>query len=79
MSNTNKIEQASSRRQFLYQGSLASMGLLLMGKSAMAANSLAFLSSQPNSLINGVQVGAITYSFRSLPGTAEQKCTIRQG
>ena len=72
MSNTNKIEQASSRRQFLYQGSLASMGLLLMGKSAMAANSLAFLSGQPNSLINGVQMGAITYSFRSMPGTAEQ-------
>jgi sugar phosphate isomerase/epimerase len=72
MSNTNKIEQASSRRQFLYQGSLASMGLLLMGKSAMAANSLAFLSGQPNSLINGVQIGAITYSFRTMPGTAEQ-------
>ncbi len=72
MSNANKIEKASSRRLFLFQGSLASMGLLLMGKSAMAANSLAFLSGQPNSLINGVQIGAITYSFRSMPGTAEQ-------
>jgi sugar phosphate isomerase/epimerase len=39
-------------------------------KSAIAEN--IFGLSNTNSLINGVQVGAITYSFRSLPGSATQ-------
>ena len=72
MNNSNKTNKASSRRQFLYQGSLASMGLILMGKNALAANPFGILNNKPNSLINGVQIGAITYSFRSMPGSAEQ-------
>jgi sugar phosphate isomerase/epimerase len=70
MSNTKKTIQNSSRRNFLYQSSLASLGLVFMGKNALAANSL-FLAN-PNSKIKGVQIGAITYSFRSMPGSAEQ-------
>lgn len=72
MNNSNKSNKASSRRQFLYQSTLASMGLLLMGKNGLAANPFGILNSKPNSLINGVQIGAITYSFRSMPGSAEQ-------
>jgi sugar phosphate isomerase/epimerase len=41
-----------------------------MGKNALAANS--FFLAKPNSKIKGVQIGAITYSFRSMPGSAEQ-------
>jgi len=70
MSNSKKNIQSNSRRNFLYQSSLASLGLVFMGKNALAANSL-FLAN-PSSKIKGVQIGAITYSFRSMPGSAEQ-------
>ena len=70
MSNSKKTIQNNSRRNFLYQSSLASLGLVFMGKNTLAANS--FFLANPNSKIKGVQIGAITYSFRSMPGTAEQ-------
>lgn len=56
-----------------------------MGKTTAAMTGLVFGSNavlgapvilkdrgKPNSKFNGVQIGAITYSFRSLPGNAEQ-------
>jgi len=70
MSNSKKPILNSSRRNFLYQSSLASLGLVFMGKNSFAANSL--LLGNPSSKIKGVQIGAITYSFRSMPGSAEQ-------
>ncbi|MEI6152385.1 MAG: sugar phosphate isomerase/epimerase, partial [Chitinophagia bacterium] len=70
MSNSKKTIQNSSRRNFLYQSSLASLGLVFMGKNSFAGNSI-FLGNL-NSKIKGVQIGAITYSFRSMPGSAEQ-------
>ena len=70
MSNSKKNIQNNSRRNFIYQSSLASLGLVFMGKNALAANS--FFLAKPNSKIKGVQIGAITYSFRSMPGSAEQ-------
>jgi sugar phosphate isomerase/epimerase len=65
--NKNQLAMSfhSSRRTFLYQGSLASLGLLVAGKSAFAGK---FYQSKPNSLIKGVQIGVTTYSFRSMPG-----------
>src|SRR5690348_3804926 len=54
----------SSRRQFLYQGSLASLGILVAGTSAFAGN---LFLPKPNSLVKGVQIGVTTYSFRSMP------------
>ncbi len=69
-SNPKKIN--SSRRVFLYQSSLASFGLLLTGKSVLAGEEFGLFQSKPNSLIKGVQIGAITYSFRSLPGSPDQ-------
>jgi len=44
------------------------------GKLAAAALPAASLpaNNKPNSKFNGVQIGAITYSFRALPGSAEE-------
>jgi len=70
MSISKKLNSMHSRRAFLFQGSLAGLGLLVASKSAIAEN--IFGLSSTNSIINGVQVGAITYSFRSLPGSATQ-------
>jgi sugar phosphate isomerase/epimerase len=70
MSISKKTNSLQTRRAFLYQCSLASLALFVASKSAIAEN--VFGLSNTNSLINGVQVGAITYSFRSLPGSATQ-------
>jgi sugar phosphate isomerase/epimerase len=64
-----KQEQTSeqhimSRRELL--GSAAAMAALATVPSGVLAG-----AGKPNSKFNGVQIGAITYSFRSLPSTAE--------
>lgn len=45
-----------------------------LGKMALAAGAASRLmaAARPNSVFGGVQVGTITYSFRSLPSSAEQ-------
>jgi sugar phosphate isomerase/epimerase len=42
------------------------------GRLAAAALPAAALMAKPNSRFNGVQIGAITYSFRALPSSAEE-------
>jgi sugar phosphate isomerase/epimerase len=42
------------------------------GKLAAAAIPAASLLAKPDSKFNGVQIGTITYSFRALPGSAEE-------
>lgn len=42
------------------------------GKLVAAALPAANLLAKPNSRFNGVMIGAITYSFRALPGSAEE-------
>jgi sugar phosphate isomerase/epimerase len=59
-----------SRRSFLLKGSIATMGLLLARPEAWA-NSLDF-AKKPNSKFFGVQIGVITYSYRSMPHDVEQ-------
>ena len=59
----------TNRRDFLYKTSLASLTILISGKSVLAN---AFVLDKPNSKILGVQIGAITYSWRSLPSSPEQ-------
>jgi sugar phosphate isomerase/epimerase len=54
------------RRDFIFSSSIALLGGLAINTNAFA-NAL-----KPNSKINGVQIGVITYSYRSLPGSAEQ-------
>jgi hypothetical protein len=54
-----------TRREF---GKLALAGLpaaAVLGRSESIFS--AFLQAKPNSLINGVQIGTITYSYRSMP------------
>src|ERR1700760_4967626 len=58
-----------SRRRFLGNTALAAAGMALASKSVFATGS--FFQAKPNSVINGVQIGVITYSFRSMPSTAE--------
>jgi len=54
-----------SRRNFLTVAPLAGAGLML-------SNPLDFLAMKPNSKFAGVQVGTITYSFRSMPHDVDQ-------
>ena len=58
-----------SRRRFIGSTALAAAGMALASKSVFAAGSL--FQSKPNSVINGVQIGVITYSFRSMPSTIQ--------
>ncbi len=58
-----------SRRRFIGSGMLAAAGLALASKTSFAESF--FSKGKPNSKINGVQIGVITYSFRSMPDTIE--------
>ncbi len=64
--------QAISRREFLGKSSAAVTGLALLGSPVIAAPAILRNSRKPNSKFNGVQVGVISYSFRSLQSDAEQ-------
>jgi sugar phosphate isomerase/epimerase len=70
MSTNNNSVNTVSRREFLAKGSIASMGLLVAGPAVWSKSFLA--GDKPDSKFFGVQVGVITYSFRSMPGTVEQ-------
>jgi sugar phosphate isomerase/epimerase len=73
MRNNNKSERNLSRRKFL--GSTATvaafsmMPISLFGKSTQVAKEAT--GTKPNSNFGGVQMGAITYSWRSIPGGVE--------
>jgi len=56
-----------SRRKFLGTSAMATAGLSLAGPSLFGAPYIISSWNKPNSLINGVQIGTITYSFRSMP------------
>ncbi|MBE9462399.1 sugar phosphate isomerase/epimerase family protein [Dyadobacter subterraneus] len=64
--------QDISRREFLVNSSLAAAGFALLSGSAFGAPAYIKNLGKPNSLFNGVQIGAITYSWRSMPSSAEQ-------
>ncbi|MFT3747680.1 MAG: TIM barrel protein [Agriterribacter sp.] len=59
----------ASRRSFLLKGSMASLGLFASG--AVFSKGL-LLPDKPNSKFAGVQVGVITYSYRSMPHDIHQ-------
>lgn len=61
-----------SRREFLGTAAATVSGLALASNSVFGAPSIIRNLGKPNSKFNGVQIGAITYSFRSLPVDAEQ-------
>ena len=63
-------EKSLSRRQFLASASV----LVGTAVAAPAFGLPAYIPNlrKPNSVFKGVQVGVITYSFRSMPGSAEE-------
>ncbi|PKA98816.1 sugar phosphate isomerase/epimerase [Flavobacteriaceae bacterium MAR_2009_75] len=56
-----------NRRKFLGAAALGTAGLALRPTSIFAGPSIIKSLNKPNSLISGVQIGVITYSFRSMP------------
>jgi sugar phosphate isomerase/epimerase len=58
-------QQNTSRRDFLTHSAVIGLGMLL------PKDMLAF-GPKPNSKFGGVQMGVITYSFRSMPGNMDQ-------
>lgn len=61
-----------SRREFLGKTAAAVTGAALASQQAWGAPAIIRNLGKPNSKFYGVQIGAITYSFRSLPVNAEQ-------
>jgi hypothetical protein len=64
--------QHLSRRRFLGTAALALTGAALTPSSTFGAPAILKNLGKPNSKFNGVQIGTITYSFRSMPSNAEQ-------
>ncbi len=56
-----------NRREFLQKSALGIAGLAVAPSWLQGAPALIKSYNKPNSEINGVQIGCITYSFRSLP------------
>lgn len=56
-----------SRRQFLGTSALSLAGISLASSSTFGMPAILKNLGKPNSKINGVQIGVITYSFRDLP------------
>ncbi|MDI1323334.1 MAG: TIM barrel protein [Algoriphagus sp.] len=56
-----------NRREFLIKSALGATGLALTPSWLQGAPSIIKSWNKPDSMINGVQIGCITYSFRSLP------------
>ncbi len=70
MDKNHKYTRNSSRRSFLLKSSIATAGLLLAHPTTWAS-ALDF-AKKPNSKFFGVQIGVITYSYRSMPHDVEQ-------
>jgi sugar phosphate isomerase/epimerase len=56
-----------NRREFLQKSALGLAGLVTAPSWLQGAPALIKSFNKPDSMINGVQIGCITYSFRSLP------------
>lgn len=69
MSESNHTRGQMTRRDFV--GSAAVMAAIPMVPRTMLGQQAA----KPNSMINGVPIGTITYSFRALPSTADDLLT----
>ena len=67
-----KNKSLVSRRTFIGKSALAVTGIAISTPQIFAAPAILKNLGKPNSRFNGVQLGTITYSFRSLPCSAEQ-------
>lgn len=61
-----------TRRDFLIKSSLGVAGLLTSPTWLQGAPAIIRNFNKPDSLINGVQIGCITYSFRSMPNQSAE-------
>jgi sugar phosphate isomerase/epimerase len=60
-----------SRRHFIAKSALAASGIVLAQNSSFGFPAIIRNYGKPDSKIAGVQIGTITYSFRSMPTDAE--------
>lgn len=60
-----------TRRELLSGMTAAAAAAALMPRSMLGASVVQSAAGRPNSNFGGVQIGAITYSFRSMPSRAE--------
>src|SRR6478672_4885420 len=70
MNPTILFPETSTRRAFLGRAATLTAGVLL----ARATSGVTFAASagrKPNSVIDGVRIGAISYSYRSGPSSAQ--------
>jgi sugar phosphate isomerase/epimerase len=61
-----------SRRKFLGTTALAAAGITLLSKQSFGVPAFIENLGKPNSLFKGVQIGAVSYSWRDLPSNPEQ-------
>jgi len=64
--------QDISRREFINSSILAAAGIGLISVPSFGMPAYIKNLGKPNSLFNGVQIGVISYSWRSMPSSAEQ-------
>jgi sugar phosphate isomerase/epimerase len=61
-----------SRRKFIQKSAIMATGIALASTPILGAPAIIRNFRKPNSKFNGVQIGTISYSFRSMPSDAEQ-------
>src|SRR5688572_12070728 len=66
-----KAKQNSGRRAFVGKLAIAGAGIALTSRHVIGAPAILRSLGKPDSKINGVQLGTITYSFRSMKTDAE--------
>lgn len=71
MENSNHSKNQLSRRKFLGLTAAAATFAVIPLNFTYGSESVPKKAKKPNSKFGGVQVGAITYSWRSMPSTAE--------
>jgi sugar phosphate isomerase/epimerase len=67
MKKKNPKIDGFTRRQFIGRSAAVTAGITFGSNAIFGAPAFIKNLGKPNSLINGVQIGAITYSFRSMP------------
>jgi sugar phosphate isomerase/epimerase len=67
----SKQHNTFSRRDFIAKSAMAATGLVIAQNSSFGFPAIIKNYGKPNSKIAGVQLGCISYSFRSLPTDAE--------
>jgi len=71
MENSTNLKKQVSRRKFLGLTAAAATFAIVPANFRFVNDPLQTKPGKPNSKFGGVQIGAITYSWRSMPGSAE--------